>query len=98
MRLPYQHVHAQLRELRAREPAVWLSQQRAYHHIWDERRHDSRDPQDGHIQHEGLCLCVVSSLSDNEVAMVDMASPNKEISYFTLKTDGALQRPQQYLK
>ena len=28
---------------------------------------------------------MVSSLSDNKVAMVDMASPNKEMSYITLK-------------
>ena len=38
-----------------------------------------------YIQHEGLDLFVVSSSSDYKVAIVDMASKNKDVSYVMLK-------------
>jgi hypothetical protein len=52
----------------------------------------------------GLVLSVVSSLADYKVAIVDIASPSKDVSYVTLKempyassTGALLQRPQQQL-
>ena len=38
-----------------------------------------------HIQDEGLDLFVVSSSPDYKVTIVDMASPNKDVSYAILK-------------
>ena len=38
-----------------------------------------------YIQHQGLDLFMVVSLSDYKVAIGDMASPNKDVSYVMLK-------------
>jgi hypothetical protein len=45
-----------------------------------------------YIQHDDLDLFVVSSSSDYKVAIVDMSSPNKEVSYVMLKDTSNLGR------